>query len=89
MGPVYRHPGYVLNMGMGLPGGPKAGHIHGAVRAGREGSQSGVRGEDWVASVPHKRPAKCHLEGKDGRVATFVIGELGVRLQSESWDFEL
>lgn len=60
MRPVYRHPGYALNMGMGLPGGPKAGHIHGAVRAGRQGSQSGVRGEDWVASVPHKRPAKCH-----------------------------
>lgn len=60
MGPVYSYIGYALNMGMGLPGGPKAGHIHGAVRAGREGSQSGVRGEDWVASVPHKRPAKCH-----------------------------
>lgn len=47
MGPGYSHIGYALNMG--LPQGPKIGHIHGAVRPGREESLAGARGEDWVA----------------------------------------
>ena len=34
-----------------------------------------------------EQASQAPLEGKDGRDAVFVLGELGVRLRSESWDF--
>lgn len=58
MGPIYSYSSYAFNMG--LLGVLKAGHIHQAVRAGREELQSGARGENCIASVPQKWPAKSH-----------------------------
>lgn len=66
----------------GLPQTPKTGHIHGAVRPGREGSLAGDRREDHVASVPQESQ-KAPLEGNNGRVAALVLGKLMVRLRSD------